>query len=45
MVDYPKGRKNEAAAKKETQILNTLKLELSKLHDKMLSLRYVCDKC
>lgn len=26
MLDYPKGRKNEAAIKKENQILNTLKM-------------------
>lgn len=43
MMDYPKGRKNEAAAKKENQILNTLKVELSKLHDRVLSLKYVSD--
>ena len=41
MMEFPKGRKFESAVKKENQIVNTLKIELSKLQDKVLSLKYV----
>jgi hypothetical protein len=41
MMEFPRGRKNEAAVKKENQLINTLRLEISKLHDRVLSLKYV----